>query len=64
MFRNRRAGISCLPQSGCGLFGPEQARFAAEYWVNELEFMDALPGLTRRDGGQSQSLPPPDWQGG
>jgi hypothetical protein len=31
------------------LFGPEQARLAAEDWVNELELMDALPGATRRD---------------
>ena len=33
------------------LFGPEQARFAAEYWVDELESMDALPGPTRSDWG-------------
>jgi hypothetical protein len=26
------------------LFGPEQARLAAEDWVEELELMDALPG--------------------
>ena len=31
------------------LFGPEQARLAAEDWVDELELMDALPGPTRRD---------------
>ena len=31
------------------LFGPEQARLAAEDWVHELELMDALPGPTRRD---------------
>jgi hypothetical protein len=29
-------------------FGPEQARLAAEDWVDELELMDTLPGLTRR----------------
>ena len=34
------------------LFGPEQARLAAEYWVDELEVMDALPGPTRRDWGE------------
>ena len=33
------------------LFGPEQARLAAEDWVDELESMDALPGPTRRDWG-------------
>jgi len=32
-------------------FGPEQARLAAEDWVDELELMDALPGPTRRDWG-------------
>src|ERR1700730_11436543 len=33
------------------LFGPEQARLAAEDWVHELELMDALPGPTRREWG-------------
>jgi hypothetical protein len=33
------------------LFGPVQARLAAEDWVDELELMDALPGMTRRDWG-------------
>jgi hypothetical protein len=33
------------------LFGPEQARLAAEDWVDELELMDALPGPTRRAWG-------------
>ena len=33
------------------LFGPEQAKLAAEDWVDELELMDALPGPTRRDWG-------------
>jgi hypothetical protein len=33
------------------LFGPGQARLAAEDWVDELELMDALPGPTRRDWG-------------
>ena len=31
------------------LFGPEQARLAAEDWIDELELMDALPGPTRRE---------------
>ena len=31
------------------LFGAEQARLAAEDWVDELELMAALPGPTRRD---------------
>ncbi len=34
------------------LFGPEQARLAADAWVDELELMDALPGPTRRDWGE------------
>jgi hypothetical protein len=34
------------------LFGPEQARLAADDWINELEFMDALPGPNRRDWGE------------
>ena len=34
------------------LFGPEQARLAADDWVDELELMDALPGPTRRDWGE------------
>jgi len=33
------------------LFGPEQARLAAEDWIDELELMDALPAPTRRDWG-------------
>jgi hypothetical protein len=33
------------------LFGPEQARLAAQDWVDELELMDALPGPARRDWG-------------
>lgn len=33
------------------LFGPEQARLAAEDWVDDLESMDGLPGPTRRDWG-------------
>jgi hypothetical protein len=31
------------------LFGPEQARLAAEDWVEELELMDSLPGPTSRE---------------
>jgi hypothetical protein len=34
------------------LYGPEQARLAADAWVNELELMDALPGPTGRDWGE------------
>jgi hypothetical protein len=29
------------------LFGPEQARLAAEDWIDELELMDTLPGPTK-----------------
>ena len=29
------------------VFGPEQARIAAEDWVDELELMDDLPGPTK-----------------
>jgi hypothetical protein len=41
------------------LFGPEQARLAAEDWVDALELMDACldrPGVT---GDRSPSLPRP-----
>jgi hypothetical protein len=31
-----------LPQSGYGVFGPKQARLAAEDWVGELELMDTI----------------------
>jgi hypothetical protein len=31
------------------LFGPEQARLAAEDWLDELVSMETLPGLTSRD---------------
>lgn len=31
------------------LFGAEQARLAAEDWIDELELLDALPGSTRLD---------------
>ena len=31
------------------LFGSEQARLAAEDWLEELVLMEALPGLTRGD---------------
>jgi hypothetical protein len=34
------------------LFGPEQARLAADAWVDELELMDVLPGPTRRNWGE------------
>ena len=44
-----------LPQSGNGVFGPEQARLAAEDWVDELELMDTLPGPTRCDLGLAAS---------
>jgi hypothetical protein len=33
------------------LFGQEQARLAAEDWVDELELADALPGPAWRDWG-------------
>jgi len=33
------------------LFGPHQAKLAAETWVSTLELMNALPGPTRRDWG-------------
>jgi hypothetical protein len=31
------------------LFGSEQARLAAEDWLDELVLMESLPGLTSRD---------------
>src|SRR5712671_3860770 len=41
---HRRQELEGLPQSGNGVFGPEQARLAAEDWVDELELVDTLPG--------------------
>ncbi len=52
---HRRAELEGLPQSGYGVFGPEQARLAAEDWVDELELMDTLPGPTRCDLGLAAS---------
>ena len=48
---HRRAELGALIRAVTELFGPEQARLAAEDWVDELELMDALPGPTRRDWG-------------
>ena len=33
------------------LFGPEQARLAADDWIDELELINDLPGPTRRHWG-------------
>src|ERR1700730_9574991 len=33
------------------LFGPEQARLAAQDWVADVELRDCLPGPTRREWG-------------
>jgi hypothetical protein len=46
--RELRAFIRAVTE----LFGPEEARFAADAWIDELELMDALPGPTRRDWGE------------
>lgn len=43
--------LGALIRAVTELFGPEQARLAAEDWVDELELMDALPGPTRLDWG-------------
>src|SRR5205807_10546233 len=42
-------GVRSLHESGHGVFGPEQARVAAEDWVDELELMDILPAPAGRD---------------
>ena len=42
-------GVRSLHESGHGVFGPEQARVAAEDWVDELEFVDILPEPAGRD---------------
>jgi hypothetical protein len=31
------------------LWGPEEARIAADHWLDELESMDRIPGLTSRE---------------
>ena len=43
--RELRGFISAVTE----LFGSEQARLAAEEWLDELLVMEALPGLTSRD---------------
>ena len=43
--RELRAFISSVKE----LFGSDQARLAAEDWVDELVLMETLPGLTSRD---------------
>src|SRR5580692_9423031 len=45
------AGQQAFIRAVTDLFGPAQARLAAEDWVDQLELMDALPGPTRRDWG-------------
>jgi hypothetical protein len=42
-------GLGAFIRAVTELFGPEQARLAAEDWVDELESTDALPGSTGRD---------------
>ena len=44
-------GLGAIIGAVMELFGPEQARIAAEGWVDELESVDTLPGPTRRDRG-------------
>ena len=44
-------GLGAIIGAVMELFGPEQARIAAEGWVDELELVDTLPGPTRRDRG-------------
>jgi hypothetical protein len=46
------------------LFGPEQARLAAEDWIDELELMDALPAPTRRDWGSGPACKAAEYRRG
>src|ERR1700694_3107935 len=42
-------GLGAFMRAVTELFGPEQARVAAEDWVDELEFWDILPEPAGRD---------------
>ncbi len=42
-------GLGAFMRAVTELFGPEQARVAAEDWVDELEFVDILPEPASRD---------------
>src|ERR1700680_4885288 len=42
-------GVRSFMRAVTELFGPEQARVAAEDWVDELEFVDILPEPAGRD---------------
>jgi len=42
-------GVGAFMRAVTELFGPEQARVAAEDWVDELEFVDILPEPAGRD---------------
>jgi hypothetical protein len=42
-------GLGAFMRAVTELFGPEQARVAAEDWVDELEFVDILPEPAGRD---------------
>jgi hypothetical protein len=47
--RLRAWPLAAFWQQVTELFGPEQARVAAEDWVDELEFVDILPEPAGRD---------------
>src|ERR1700694_4938093 len=42
-------GLGAFMRAVTELFGPEQARVAAEDWVDELEFVDIFPEQAGRD---------------
>jgi hypothetical protein len=42
-------GLGAFMRAVTKLFGPEQARVAAEDWVDKLEFVDILPEPAGRD---------------
>ena len=43
--------LSAFTKTVAELFGPEQVRASAEYWLDEAELMDTPPRSTARDWG-------------
>ena len=57
-------GLGAFMRAVTELFGPEQARVAAEDWVDELGFVDILLNRPAAIGDRSLSPPRPVLQSG
>src|SRR5712692_2786836 len=57
-------GLGAFMRAVTELFGPEQARVAAEDWVDELEFVDICLNRPAAIGDRSLSPPRPVLQSG